>query len=332
MLIGVVALLLGLGKLRPPDACTTLAAPTNEEQHNSPLLKLNTPVKREIQGGELHAYSLAVDVDDYVRILIVSQGVAPEITVSSAAGHVYSKRNSRRREPTPISIIVTETGPLAINVRSPESKEITGIYELKVREIHPTNDSDQRRVTAEDLFARAEDLRQKSDAEANRNSLALYEQAMTLWRGLGDQGEVAHTLKHIGDVHQSFYEMKPALSFYQQALALFRKLKDLRGEAETLNESTAVNTNLGDQQNAIRDHLRAMKIAKDQNHRVAEAQGLNNMGEIKYWSGDLTQALNFYRRALAIWTTMGTARASGKGASAWIASDSGMPSRNSMTE
>jgi CHAT domain-containing protein/Flp pilus assembly protein TadD len=227
--------------------------------------------------------------------------VVPEITVSSAAGHIYSKRTSRRREPTPISVIVTENGPLAINVRSPESKEITGSYELKIREIRLANDTDQRRVTAEDLFARAEELRQKSDADANRNSLALYEQAMTLWRGTGDQREVAHTLKHIGDVHQSLYEMGPALTFYHQALALFRKLKDFRGEAETLNETSYVYANV-DKQNAIQDHQRAMKIAKDQNDRVAEAQALNNMGEIKYWSGELTQALAFYRRALAIWT------------------------------
>ena len=263
---------------------------------------MNAPVKREIQGGELHAYSLAVNVHDYVRIVIVAQGVEPEVSVSSAAGQVYLKRNSRRREPAPISVIVTESGPLAINVRSPESKEITGSYDLKVKEIRPANDADERRVTAEDLFAKAEDLRQKSDAEANRNSLALYEQAMTLWRGLGEQAEVAHTLKHIGDVHQSFYEMKEALSFYHQALALFRKVKDLRGEAETLNETTDVYANLGDQQNATRDHLRAMKIANDQNDRIAEAQALNNLGEIKYWSGDWVQALNFYRKALAVWT------------------------------
>jgi CHAT domain-containing protein/Flp pilus assembly protein TadD len=298
-LAGVATLWLGLVKLCPPDACTTFAAPANEEQQ---LLSLNVPVKRELQGGELQAYSLAADVHDYVRIVIVSQGVAPEITVSSAAGKIYLKRNSRCREPTPISVIVTESGPLAINVRAPESKEITGSYELKVQEIRPANDSDQRRVTAEDLFARAEDLRRKSDAEANRSSLALYEQAMTLWRGLGDQGEVAHTLKHIGDVHQSLYEMKPALSFYRQALALFRKVKDLRGEAETLNETTDVYVNVGDQQNAMQDHLRAMQIANDQNDRVAEAQALNNQGEINYWSGDWTQALNSYRKALAIWT------------------------------
>lgn len=301
MLSGLLALWLASGKLRPPDVCTTFAAPTNEEQHNSQPLSLNTSIKREIQGGELHAYSLAVNVHDYVRIVVVSQGVEPEITVSSAAGHIYLKRNSRRREPTPVSVVTTESGSLAINVRSPESKEITGSYELKVEEIRPGNDSDQRRVTAEDFFARAEDLRHKSDAEANRNSLTLYEQAMTLWRGVGDQGEVAHTLKHIGDVHQSLYEMKPALSFYHQALALFRKLKNLNGEAETLNETSYVYATLGDQQNAIQDHLRVMKIAKDENDRVAEAQALNNMGEIKYWSGDLTQALTFYRRALAIW-------------------------------
>jgi CHAT domain-containing protein/Flp pilus assembly protein TadD len=300
ILSGVLALWLASGKLRPPDACTTLAAPTNEEQHNSPLLSLNTPIKREIQGGELHAYSLAVNVHDYVQFQIVSQGVVPEITVSSAAGHIYSKRTGHRREPTPISVIVTESGPLAIDVRSPESKEITGSYELKVREIRSANDSDQRRITAEDLFARAEDQRQKSEAEANRNSLALYEEAMTLWRSVGEQREVAHTLKHIGDVHQSLYEMKPALSFYHQALTLFRKLKDLRGEAETLNETSYVYASV-DKQNAIQDHQRAMKIAKDQNDRVAEAQALNNMGEIKYWSGELTQALTFYRRALAIW-------------------------------
>src|SRR5262249_17725227 len=154
---------------RPPDAGTTFAAPTNEE--HSQLLDLHAPVKREIQGGELHAYSLAVNVHDYVRILIVSQGVAPEITVSSASGHVYLKRNSRRREPTPISVVITESGPLAINVRAPESKEITGSYELEVKEIRPANELDQRRITAEDFFANAEELRQKSDGEANRNSL-----------------------------------------------------------------------------------------------------------------------------------------------------------------
>lgn len=301
MLSGVLALWLGSGKFRPPYASTTFAAPTNEEQQNSQLLNLNTPVKREIQGGELHAYSLMVNVHDYVRIVIVSQGVAPEITVSSAAGHIYMKRNSRRREPTPVSVIVTESGPLAINVRSPDSKEIIGSYELKVREIRPANDPDQRRITAEDLFARAEDLRQQPDAEANRKSLVLYEQAMTLWTGLGDRGEVAHTLKHMGDVHQSLYEMTPALSFYHQALALFRKLKDLRGEAETLNETSYVYASL-DKQNAIQDHQRAMKIAKAQNDRLVEARALNNMGEIQYWSGDYNQALNFYGRALAIWT------------------------------
>src|SRR6185369_13197132 len=190
MLSGVLALWLGSGKLRPPDASTTFAAPTNEEQHNSQPLSLNTSIKREIHGGESHAFSLAVNVHEYVRIVIDSQGVEPEITVSTAAGHVYLQRNSRRREPTPISVLTTESGPLAINVRSPESKEITGSYQLKVKEIRPGNDPDQRRVTAEDLFARAEDLRQKGDAEANRNSLTLYEQAMTLWRGLGDEGEV----------------------------------------------------------------------------------------------------------------------------------------------
>jgi len=305
---GVLALSLASGKLRPPDACTTFAAPTNEGQNNSQPLSLNTPIKREIQGGELHAYSLEVDVHDYVRIVIVSQGMEPEITVSSAGGHTYLKRNSRRREPAPISVIVTESGPLAINVRSPESKEISGTYELKVKEIRPGNDSDQRRVTAEDLFAKAEELRQKSDAEANHNSLTLYEQAMTLWRGMGDQREVAHTLKHIGDVHQSLYEMKQALNFYQQALVVFRKLKDLSGEAETLNETSYVYATLGDQQNAIQDHQRAMKIAKDENDRVAEAQALNNMGEIKYWSGKLPQALTFYRRALAIWVEVNDRR------------------------
>src|SRR5262245_32106506 len=117
---GVIALLLGLGKLRPPNACTTFAAPRNEDRQNSQLLNLNTPVKREIQGGELHAYAFPVNAHDYVRILIVSQGVEPEITIASAAGQTYVKRNGRRREPTPISVIATESGTLAINVRSLE--------------------------------------------------------------------------------------------------------------------------------------------------------------------------------------------------------------------
>jgi tetratricopeptide (TPR) repeat protein len=302
-ILAIGALLLCPANYYELAAIKTIAASATEDSNSFQVLKTNSAIKREIRGGELHSYALEVDVNDYVRILIAQQGIEAEVTVASSEGRVYSKVNCRHREPTPVSV-VSESGTLKISVRSTESKDVSGDYELKVVETRESKESDKRHIAAEALFARAEDLRKKGDAESNRNSIANYEEALSLWRALGDQNEVAHALKHIGDVHQSFYEMKAALSFYTQALALFRKLKNLRGESETLNETSNVYAILGNQRRALQDNARVMKIAEAKNDRVALAQALNNMGEIKYWSGDLTQALTFYRKALAIWSDL----------------------------
>jgi len=301
--VAIVAMLwLGFGKFCRFEGVNTIAAAASDDAKDAQLLPTNS-VKREIRGGEVHTYSLEVGGNRYVRILIATQGsVAAEVNVSAPDRRVQAKVKCRDREPTPLSVISGGAGPLRIAVQSSGAPEFSGQYELRVAEIRPTNESDKRRIAAEELFAKAEDLRDQGDANSNRSSIATYDEALSIWKSVGDQNEIAHTLKHIADVHHSFHEMDAALDLYRQALNIFRRIKDLRGESETLNETTNVYAILGQHQKALDDCNRALKIMNNANDSAGQAQALNNMGEIKYWSGDLTQALAFYRKSLAIWS------------------------------
>jgi len=62
-------------------------------------------------------------------------------------------------------------------------------------------------------------------------ALASYEQALTLFRQVGDRLGEANVLQAMGDVQQFRKEMQAALASYEQALTLFRQVGDRLGEA-----------------------------------------------------------------------------------------------------
>jgi tetratricopeptide (TPR) repeat protein len=64
--------------------------------------------------------------------------------------------------------------------------------------------------------------------------LSRYDEALQLFRQVGDRLGQAHTLKAIGDVLQFLDQRQEALSRYDEALQLFRQVGDRLGQAHTL--------------------------------------------------------------------------------------------------
>ncbi|MEV0135664.1 tetratricopeptide repeat protein [Dactylosporangium sp. NPDC050688] len=62
-----------------------------------------------------------------------------------------------------------------------------------------------------------------------------YDQALTLYREVGDPGNIAATLNNIGRVYDGLGDRRQALSYYQQALPTLREVGNRAGEAATLN-------------------------------------------------------------------------------------------------
>ena len=62
----------------------------------------------------------------------------------------------------------------------------------------------------------------KRDAGHAQESLALNEESVAICRDIGDPLPLAHTLRHVGDLHLSAGRPAPAAMCFDEALALYR--------------------------------------------------------------------------------------------------------------
>jgi predicted ATPase/class 3 adenylate cyclase len=59
-----------------------------------------------------------------------------------------------------------------------------------------------------------------------RAAIPLLHQSLTIWRGLGDQHEVAVELNSLGVTHRSVGDLETAVSFFEQSIVIAREIED----------------------------------------------------------------------------------------------------------
>ncbi|WP_333068008.1 MULTISPECIES: tetratricopeptide repeat protein [unclassified Microcoleus] len=74
-----------------------------------------------------------------------------------------------------------------------------------------------------------------------QEALKYFNQALPMWREVGDRRGEATTLNNIGAAYDSLSQSQEALKYYNQALPMWRELGDRAREAATLRNIDAVN-------------------------------------------------------------------------------------------
>ncbi|MDJ0690144.1 MAG: tetratricopeptide repeat protein [Xenococcaceae cyanobacterium MO_188.B32] len=145
-----------------------------------------------------------------------------------------------------------------------------------------------------------------NDLGFKRKALEYYQQALSLWRALGDFAEEeAETLNRIGSVYSDLGEKQQALDYYQQALPLSRKVGDRAEEAGALNRIGSVYSDLGKKQQALDYYQQALSLWRAVGDRSGEAIALNNIGSIYSALGEKQQALDYYQQVLSLRRAVG---------------------------
>lgn len=72
------------------------------------------------------------------------------------------------------------------------------------------------------------------DLGAEREALALWEEAVAVLRTTGDVLQLAHKVRHLGDLHRSCGRLEQAAAPYAEALALYRE-HDVSGSLDFAN-------------------------------------------------------------------------------------------------
>ena len=135
------------------------------------------------------------------------------------------------------------------------------------------------------------------------------EQALDIYRDLGDRLGQANALSDLGVVRRMTGDYPAAAQALEQALGIYRDLGDRGGEAEALNERGTLHRVSGELAQAEGCHQQALELARAIASSWDEAHALAGLGRCALAAGHATQAEVLLRQALEIFQRIGAAEA-----------------------
>jgi len=292
------ALIGSIGCLAAAAAATGIAA--------GPPAALPRPggvLESRLAGGEAHRYALPAGE---LWLTVVQQGIDVVVAVVGPDGGpllTVDSPNGRWGD-EPLLFRAEGPGPWQLEVRSPEAAAALGSYRLRVAPPDPRQAVPRRAATeAGRLFF-------AGGAEARRQALGHYQEALAAWQELGATAEAAGTLFNLAMLHRSLGEPREALALHRRSLPLWQRLGDRRGEARAWMESGSAAWALGESREASPDYRRALKLWRALGDRDGQARTLNYLGLV-LGQDDPRQAIAPYQAALALFRQTGDRRQQG---------------------
>ncbi len=270
-------------------------------------LEAGKPIEREIAGGQKHYYTITLEAGQYLHLVVDQRGIDVIVTLFGPGKKRIIKIDSPHgmRGPEPVFAIAETSGTYRLEVQSLENNAPAGRYEVKIENLRTATSQDHERVQAEMALREGIELESQELAESLRRALTKYEEALRLFRVVGDrQGEGAALHCH-GLIYYSLGEKQKALDYFNQSLSIRRAVGDRNGEAETLNNIGTVYRSLGANHKAIEHYDQSLLLAVALGNRSGEAGQLSNLGSAYDALGEKQKALDYFNRALPLRRAVG---------------------------
>jgi len=265
-------------------------------------LKPGEPLERELAGGEVHFYEVALDSGQYLHVVVEQKGVDVVVRLFGPDDEQLTEVDSPTgaQGPEPVSVVAETSGTYRLEVSPLEKGPSRGRYGIKIEDLRAATEQDMNRVAAERTFTEGEQLRTQGTAESLHKAIQKYEEALSLWRALGDSSREATTLDFMGITYGWLGQSESALSYYTQALSLFRAMGDSEGEGGTLNNIGQAYRALGKKRKALEYSKRALPLLRAVGDRYGEAVTLHTIGTIYNNLYESKKAIEYYNQALRV--------------------------------
>jgi len=213
---------------------------------------------------------------------------------------------------------------------------------LAIADFHPVTERDRQVLAAVKLHQQADVLRSKP--ETRRDSIPVYENALQIWRELGESSDEGNTLRAMGFAYQRMDELEKAKEHFGKALEIWEQIGDLRSAAFTHIIFGVIAKKQNDLETGLQEDLKAQPLWEEAGDLPEYTQNLvrigndyiklqNNAEALKYFEqaletsrrlerksiqayvlsecgnaqatiGNKNDALNFYRQSLALWKNL----------------------------
>src|SRR5580658_9649176 len=131
-------------------------------------------------------------------------------------------------------------------------------------------------------------------------SLRNEEQALAIWRRIGQKRGLALSLNEMAMVQALLGKPRDALANFQQALEVRREIGDKRGLGDTLIDLGNFYNDRGDHDQALKMYKEALQLQRDLGNESLQAICLNNIGTVYSETGQYEDSLTYYQQALEL--------------------------------
>jgi CHAT domain-containing protein/tetratricopeptide (TPR) repeat protein len=257
-------------------------------------------VESEIAGGQSHTYQISLTAGQFVRFRLEQRAIDLALILTAPDGKQLVEMNlTRGGDQESLSLEAAANGDYRLTIRASGSVAVAGSYQVRLEMKPSATAQDRQRISAERFMIEALGLR-KPDGKTNGQAIDKFQQALAIWRELGEQYWVAWSHSNIGIAFVYSRQNEKAIESCEQALVIQRELKDLSGEGFTLNNLGGAYSGLNRTEEAIKFYEQALAIHRAVKNRGNEASTLYNLGLMYHNLTRYEKSIDYYEQSLTI--------------------------------
>lgn len=305
-------LLLGLILIFSP--IKLFATEIHSPQDNSVKeIKLGDSFERALAGGETHRYQLKLTAGRFVQLTVEQLVIDVVFTLIAPDGKRVVEMDSPNGPAglEALSWVTTADGMYHVEVSSPDPESAAGRYHLKFVTLRAAAPNDAKAVSAQALFLEAKNFIAQGTGESLRKAVAKAEEALPLWREVGDRLKEAYTLNFIGTSYDMLGEHQKGVQLYFTVLEISRAIGERNLESDTLGNIGGEYYSLGEYQKALDYYNQSLALGRTLGNDLNLAPALNNLALLYDSMGDARRALEYYNEALVLVRKTGNKRGVG---------------------
>jgi CHAT domain-containing protein len=281
--------------------CSLLgSAAAAKQSEDARELVANAPIERELRAGGTHVYKVTLAAETYLRVSITAHDIELQSKLSGpdSSNDIGVVSFPAEHGLRVVSLVAGSPGSYRLEIRQAETAAKSGRYAVKIEDLHPATDQDKLRVAAERAESAAGILLYSSTAGQRQQGISKYEEALALWRSLGEHKREIRLLTALSTRYRSNGEVKTALEYHKQAIQMARTVGDRYQEANLMNGIGAIYMGLGENQNALDSYNLARQLSKNLSARYSEALAIHGIGLTLIELGEWQSALSYLAEAL----------------------------------
>jgi CHAT domain-containing protein/Tfp pilus assembly protein PilF len=285
----------------------TAALPTYSQtasRTDAVTLEPGKRVQREISGGEMHPYNLAVPAGGYVHVRVEQIGISVGISVFADGQKLRVVDANGGGLPEVLSLVAEHATTYRLETLAPDKFAPRGKYAIVIDASRVATESDKAHVEGEKLFEAGMEFFYRQTKEARTEAIEKFQQSIVFWQAAGNKSAEARAYYMMGHLYNLLGEFSKAEETATKGLPIAQAAGDKWVHAYLLDTIGLSYNDRGLRTKALEFYLQALPLRTAED-RAGRANTLNNIGIVYARLSERNKALEYLNEAATILSEIG---------------------------